>query len=145
AHSVAILSDSAAGGDSSGGCGQLLFDFFVHARAAKFGCYADCVLDGVRVRTTVSNNGDATDAEKRRAAILCIISALSKRIKCFLGKSVADLRSQAALDRLLQHAADVLNQTFTQLQSDVADKTVANDHINIAAENIAAFDVTHKV
>jgi hypothetical protein len=79
----ACLSGSAAGGDS-GGCGQLLFDFFVHAGPAKLGGDADGVLDCVGIRAAVADDGDAANSQERGATLFRVVGALAESVKCFL-------------------------------------------------------------
>src|SRR5580698_7907073 len=130
---------------SNGGSGKLLFDFFVEARAAEFAGDANGVLDSDSIGTAVADDGDAADAEQRRAAVFGGIGALAETVESVFGEHVADLRFEAALDGFFQHGANVLDQSFADLQRDVADEAVADDHVHIAAEYVAAFDVANEV
>ena len=93
----------------------------------------------------MADDGDAADAEQRRAAIFRGIGAFAEAIEGVFREHVADLRFQAALDGFFQHAADVLDEAFADFQGDVADEAVADDHVHVAAENVAAFDVADKI
>src|SRR5579863_5011240 len=118
---VAVPLRSAARWDS-GGSGKLLFDFFIQAGAAELGRNAYGVLDGVRVRAAVSDDGYAAPPEKRRAAVFRISRPFTEIVKRALGKGVAELGSQAALDGSLEHSADVFHKPFADLQRDIADE-----------------------
>ena len=91
------------------------------------------------------DHSDTAHAQQRRAAGLGIIGALAEIVERALGKRVPDLGRQAALDRFLQHTADVLHKTFAELQCDIADKSVAHDHVHVAAEYVAPFHVAHEI
>src|ERR1700722_492217 len=130
---------------SDGGSGKLLIDLFVDARAAEFAGHAYGVLDGVGIRAAVGDNGDYANFQKRSADGFRRVSALAKIVESLLGQSVTDLGFQQALDGLLQHALNVLHQAFTDFQRDVADETVADDYVHVAAKYVAAFHVAREI
>src|SRR5271156_4381347 len=101
---------SALRGD--GGSGKLLIDFFVYARAAKFAGNAYRVLNGVRVRASMRDDGDAADTQQRSAAGFRRVGALAEIVESALRQCVADLRTERALDGFLQHTLDVLDEAF---------------------------------
>ena len=57
----------------------------------------------------------------------------------------ADLRKNRAFQRLLQQIEDRNRQTFTNLQCDVAHKTIGDNHVDAAREKISTFDVAYEV
>src|SRR5580700_10758291 len=52
---------------------QLFFDAQVHVTGCKIGRDTDGILDGVGIRTSVTNDTHAFDAQQRRAAVLGVI------------------------------------------------------------------------
>ncbi len=93
----------------------------------------------------MTDDGDATTPSSGAPPYSEESVRLRKLSKASLDKHVADLRTQAALDGFFQHAANVLDQAFADLQRDVADETVADDHVHVAAKNVAAFHVADEI
>ena len=91
------------------------------------------------------DDGDSLYAQQRRAPILRIIRAPAEIIERALRKHVTELRRQAALDRLLQHPADMLHQSLADLQRYVPDEPVAHDHIHVSSKDVAPLDVPHEI
>ena len=91
------------------------------------------------------DDGDAADAQQRRATVFGGIGAFAEAVERVFREHVADLRFQAALNGFFQHGADMLDQPFADFQRDIADEPVADDHVHIAAENVATFDVPDEI
>src|SRR5580658_8872552 len=125
--------------------GQLLFDFLVYSRAAKFGGHSNCVLYGIGIRAAVADDGDSPDSEQRRPAVFGIIGAFAELVESALGESISQLGRQAAFNRFFQHAAEMLHHSLADLQSDISDEAVADDHVHVSAKNVAAFHVADKI
>src|ERR1700722_9353077 len=130
---------------SDGGSGKLLVNLFVDARAAEFAGHAYGIFDGVRVRASVSDDGNSSNAQKRSTTGFRRVRAFAKIVEGLLGQSVADLRFQGAFDGLFQHALNVLHESFAVFQRDFAEKAVADDDVHISAKDVAAFHVAREI
>src|SRR5579864_1324101 len=97
------------------------------------------------VGTSVPDDGHAFYAQQGRAAVFRIVNLLAKIPVRFLGKNVAHLRTEGALQGILQQSYNVLRDAFADLQRHVADESVANDYIHGAAKNLAPLDIAHKI
>src|SRR5712692_746330 len=135
----------ASGRGANGPGRKLVLDLFVHLRAGQPRRDADCILDGVGVRAAVRNHGDAADTQERRAAVFGIINLLLEILEGAPREQRAHLRGQRAPQRFLQQAGDELGHALAGLQRDVADEAVADDHVHVAGEDIAALDVAHEI
>src|SRR5579872_543854 len=124
---------------------ELLFDFFVDARAGKTRSYANGVFHGLGVRTAVANHANAADPQQRRAAILRVIDRLPQALQGAARKEKSNLRGQRALDGLLQQSENLYGKTLADFQGDIADESVTHDHVHVSREKISAFDIADKM
>src|SRR6202050_820544 len=91
------------------------------------------------------NHGNALHSKQRRAARFGIIDFLTKLLESRPGQKISQLRPPTATKLFLQNFRNLAPHPFANLQGDVTDETVADDDVDIATENIAAFHVADKV
>ena len=91
------------------------------------------------------DDAHALDAQQRRAAVLGIIHALLEILESRARQHVSDFARDGGFQRLAQHLVDHVHQAFAHLQRDVADESVADDHVGLAGEDIAAFHVADEM
>src|SRR5438876_6555420 len=140
-----MVNSSLAPSRENRGGGELLFDFFVHARAGETRRHTDGVFHGVRIRTPVPDHANAADAQKRRAAVLRVINRLLQALERTLGEHGTHLRNQRTFQRPSKQPENLQRQAFTNLQRDISHKSVANNDVHVAGKKIAAFDVPHEM
>ena len=93
----------------------------------------------------MADDADTFDAQERGAAILGIIEALLERIEGLAGEDIPHLGGDGAGKRLLEHSDDGVHHALADFQGHVADEAVADDDVDVAAEEVAALDVAHEV
>src|SRR5205823_8355509 len=94
---------------------------------------------------SVADNGHASYTQKRSAAVFGIVQTFLEVDKSPAGKQSADLRGDGGAQRFFQENANRFNQAFGNFQSDVADKSIADDDIDAAIVEVAAFHVANEV
>ena len=107
--------------------------------------HADRILDGVGVRRSVADDAHALDAQQRRAAVFGVVEPLLEIGKRLARQQKSNLAADRRLQRLLQQEAHRLHHAFGNLQRDVADEAVANQHVGLAVVKVAAFDVADEI
>ena len=123
-----------------------MFDFFVHLRAGKSRGHANGILHGVGVRTPMADHANAAHAQQRRAAVFRVINRLLDPLESASRKQIAQLRNHRNYCIDLRSNSKICNASaFANLQRDVADKAVADDHIHVARKQIPAFHIPHKM
>src|SRR5690349_17954352 len=86
---------------------ELLFDFFIDARAGETRCNPDGVFHSLGVGAPVADHAYSPNTQERRSSILRVINRLSQTLQRSPRKQKADLRSQRTLDRLLEQPKDL--------------------------------------
>ena len=81
------------------------------------------------------------DAEQRRAAVLGVVHAPAEPPERPPRQQRAHLHRERARQLLAQQVLHHLDEPFADLQRDVAGEAVADDHVGLAAVDIARFDV----
>src|SRR6185437_7220242 len=85
------------------------------------------------------------NAQQRRTAIFAVIETLLEGGEGGAREPVAQPRLPAAGQQLAQQAAHGLDQSFADLERDVADEAVADDHVHRAVVEVAPLDVADEV
>src|SRR4029077_9020645 len=111
----------------------------------EFGSHANGVLDRVRIRRPVSNYADALQAQQGRAAVLRMVKALLEVGECAARKQVPDLPGHRSLQRLFQGGAHQVDHTFGNLQGNVADETIGDDHIDLAVVEVPPLNIPDEI
>src|SRR5215469_11897468 len=124
---------------------QLFLDPLIHVTFGKFLGHADGVLDGFGVGAAVADDADAAHTQQRRAAVLGIVHAPLEIGEGFLGQQRSDAAGNGGFERLAQQVLHQVHQTFADLQGDIPDEAIANDHVYFAAVYVAAFYVANEV
>ena len=93
----------------------------------------------------MADDANAAHAQERRAAVLRVIDRLLQAFQSTTRKKESDLRRQRALDGFFQQAKNLDGKTFADFQRDIADETIAHDHVHVSGEKISAFDIADKV
>src|SRR5690242_10233835 len=106
---------------------------------------ADAVLHGTAVAGPVADDGDALDAQQRKAAVFPVVQLLEEALERGLHEPAAELRAQVGQERALQPLAHHLRHALGALEDDVAYEAVAGDDIEAAVPDIAAFGVADEV
>src|SRR5262245_34698975 len=106
---------------------------------------ADRVADGFRRRAAVTDQHDLLAAQQRRSAEFRIIEALLDAAESLSGQDSSGLRQHRLSQLGLEQSHNRLDQTFAGFQNDVAGETVANDHVDLAGEDVAPFDVSDEI
>ena len=84
---------------------------------------------------------DAGDAEQRRAAVLGVVDAPAETPERAPRQQRSDAHRDRARQLLAQQLLDHLDQPLADLQRDVAGEPVADDHVGVAAVDVARLDV----
>ena len=124
---------------------KFALEFFVDVLFAEFVGHPNRVLYGVRVRSAVTDDTDALDAQQRGTPVFGIVHSAAELLKRLLGQNVTDLRRKRPPKLVPQHRRYRLYEALAQLERNVPRKTVADDHIHITLKNISALDVAYKV
>src|SRR6266508_2011271 len=106
---------------------------------------ADRVADGFGRRAAVTDQHDLLAAQQRRPAEFRIIEALLDAAESLSRQDRPGLRQHRLTQLGLEQTHDRLDQTFAGFQNDVAGKAVANDHVDVAGEDVAPFDVPDEI
>ncbi len=114
-------------------------------RFGKFCGHAHGILHGVRIRRSVRDDADALDAQQRRSAVLGVVEALFEIGERAARQQRSDLPRDGCFERFLKSGADQVGDAFGNLQGDIADESVGDDHIDFSIVEIAAFDVADKI
>jgi len=93
----------------------------------------------------MADDGDAFESEQRRSAVLRVIETLLEICERVARKQEAELARDSGLQRFLENGADGLDETFADLERDVANKAVTDDDIGASVVEVAAFDVAEKI
>src|SRR5436305_7552592 len=105
----------AVGWTLRGGAGQALCDGLVDAASGAFRSDADGILDGVRVRRAMADDGYAFQPKQRRASVLGVIEPSLEVVEGFPREQIADLARDGLLQRLFHHRAHRRNQSLGNL------------------------------
>ena len=124
---------------------EFLFDGVIHVVFAELVRNTNGILDRIGIGPAVTDDRDSLDPEQRRAAEFGIVQPPLERAKCILRKNVANLRRQRFLKFLAEHRDERFDQSFAEFQRDVSGESVTDDDVDIALENVAAFDVADEV
>jgi hypothetical protein len=104
------------------------------------------VLDRLGVRAAVADQRDAVDPQQRRAAVLGVVDAPLEPPQRRGHQRGADLGQKAAAHHLVfDHVQHHLGGALDALQDHVAGETVGHHHVDFAAEDVAALDVTQVI
>ena len=107
--------------------------------------HGDGVADGLRRRAAVADDAQPGDAEQRRAAVLRVVDALAEPPERAPRQQVADLARKRALQLLAEQRPRPSRPALRSLQHDVAGEAVADDHVGVAAVDLARLDVADEV
>src|SRR6476469_2402178 len=124
---------------------QFILDPLINIFARKLRRDADGVLDGIGVGTSMADNADAFDAEKRGAAVLGIVHALLKIGEGSAGKQVSHLAGDGGFERFMEHLLKEVHEALAYLERDVADEPIADDDVDGAAVKVAPFHIADEV
>src|SRR5207245_11503594 len=83
--------------------------------------------------------------KQRAAAVATVIEPAREPVQHRLGHQASQHRERSALEFLLQKLGDQRGEPFGSLERDVAHESVANDDVDLALENVVAFDVAAEV
>ena len=103
------------------------------------------LLESHLVCGSVALENQATQAQQCRAVVTAVIHTALERSQHRVGNQGCQLGQRVARKLFLQEPDDHAGQTFAGLQRDVADKSVANDDVDRALEDVVAFDVAVEV
>ncbi len=93
----------------------------------------------------MADDADAAHAQERRAAVLRVINRLSQRFKGAFRKHPTHLRNQRAVDGSAQQAENLKRQAFANLERNVANESIADDHVHVAGKKISTLDIADKM
>src|SRR5271167_271512 len=93
----------------------------------------------------MADHANASHAPERRAPVLRVINCFLQTLQGSSRKKKTNLRRQRALDRLFEQAKNLDGKAFADFQRDIADETIAHDHVHISGEKISAFDIANKM
>src|SRR5689334_22062602 len=93
----------------------------------------------------MSDDGDPAHPKQWRPAVFRVVDLAPKLLVGAPRKHVTHLRSDRALERLFEYHGDMLGHAFADLQSDIAEKTVADNHFHASRKNVASFDVAYEI
>src|ERR1700676_2560694 len=93
----------------------------------------------------MADDANATDTQKRSAAVLRVINGLAQSLQSAARKKKSDLRCERALDRLFQQPENLHGKAFADFQGDIADEAVADNYVHVSGEKISTFDVADKM
>jgi hypothetical protein len=119
----------------------MLVDFAI----GQLSRHPNSVLDRVRIRTAVSDDADAFDAQKRSAAVLGLIQPLLEFVKSRAREHVSNFARDGGFQRIAQHLINHVYQALAHLQRNIADEPVTDDYVGFTSENIAALDISDEV
>ncbi len=93
----------------------------------------------------MADEAGAIDAEQRRAAMLGVVDLAFDVAKGALGQHQAGAIERRLPGLLLEHPDHHLTESLGHLENDVAGESVTDHDIDVAGEDIPAFDVADEV
>src|SRR5207245_10109468 len=97
------------------------------------------------IQPSRTDNANPAKPELRRAPILRVINRLSQNLKGPLRKHPTHLRNQRAVDGPPQQSENLKREAFANLERDVANESIAHDHVHVTGKKISAFDIADKM
>src|SRR5678815_623480 len=124
---------------------ELLLNGVIDIVLAELARDADSVFDGVGIGSAVAHDGNPLNSGQRCAAVLRIVEPALESAKCVLSEDGSNFRRKGAMQFLSKHRNERFEQSLTKFQSDVSRESVADNHIDITFEDIAAFNIADEV
>src|SRR5436190_12675668 len=124
---------------------KLSFDRIVYVVFAELAGDANGILNRIRIRPAMTDNGNSLDAKQRSAAEFGIIQTPLERAKRVLRENSADLCRKSAVQFLAEHFDERFEQSFAEFQRDVSRETIADNHVDITFEDVSTFDVANEI
>src|SRR5437667_421856 len=125
---------------------DIALDMFVHVPLEELLGHADRVFDGPARRAAVTDDADAVDAQKDRAADFGVIHPPLEPAERTLEQRVPDPAQQGAGSDLLEkHFFQCLGHAFGDLQGHVPDEAIAHHDVRCTGEDVTPFDVPYEV
>src|SRR3974390_2024672 len=84
-------------------------------------------------------------AQQRSAAVLGVIDALLEVLVGGSAQQVTDLAGEGCRKRFLEHVFEDIDHSFTDLEGNIADESVANDDVGMTGVQVATLYVADKV
>ena len=107
--------------------------------------HGDGVAHRLGARPAVADDGDAGDAEQRRAAVFRVVDAPAEMPQRPPRQQRSDAHRDRARQLLAQQILHHVDEPLADLQRDVAGEAVADDHVGVAAVDIARLDVADEL
>src|SRR6266567_8007128 len=125
--------------------GKFLLDLFVSPGFGELVGHADAVIDGVVIRGSVTDDAHATHTQQHRAAVFGVVEAPAELVEGLPRKQRPHLGRDGAGERFPQHVAHKTANALAGLECYVAHKTVADNHVGVAVEDVAAFHIADEL
>src|SRR5262245_43750352 len=106
---------------------------------------ADGVADRFWRRAAVTDQGDLLAAEQRRPAEFRIIQAFLDAAKGLSRKNRSGLRQNGLTQFGFKQPHNSFDESFAGFENDIAGETVADNHVDIAGEDVAPLDVADEI
>src|SRR5262245_17869366 len=106
---------------------------------------ADSILDRPSTRPSMSDNPDPIKAEQGSASILSIVETPIGFSERTTTHEISQSTGKILLKSFLQYVSRETRDTFHSLQGYIAGESIADDHIDLAIENIPSFDIANVV
>src|SRR5579875_1777679 len=115
-------------------------DLAYHVFANFSRCNADCVADGNPTAAPVRHDAVASQTEQRRASVGFVMQRAPQLRERASRQESAKLDVEAAAQqRLPNRSLQREAFRFGELQHDVTDETVRNEHVGLPGKDVAAF------
>ncbi len=124
---------------------HFLDDMWIDLLFNRLARHAQGILDRERSAGAVGDDADAIDAEERHAAVFFVIHFLLDRMKGFLRQVGAGHPHLAFHQFVLEPLEDRVADRFARFENDVADKAVADHHLDRMSKQIVPFDVAAEI
>src|SRR5215831_15790381 len=105
----------------------------------------DSILDRPSTRPSMSNNPDPIKAEQGSTSILSIVETPISFSERTTTHEISQFTGKIFLKSFLQYVSRETRNTFHSLQGYIAGKPIADDHIDLAIENIPSFDIANVI
>src|SRR5438270_10335524 len=106
---------------------------------------ADGAANRAGIGAAMGDDRDAVHANEQPTAQLPPVDAPAQRLELGTEQHATDRGDGIALDRIPDRTKEQLGRPFSGLDEDIAGKSVANDHVGLALEEIVALDIADEV
>src|SRR6185369_2075926 len=93
----------------------------------------------------MADDADAFDAQQWSTAVFGVVEALLEVGEGLARKQKSYLAGDGSLQRFLQQESHGLDHALRDLEGNITDEAIADEHVGLAVVQVAALDVADKI